>query len=74
MSSGSLTSRNLLFEQAASYKDSPDIAAALAASKTSRSAVYLTTKILAGNGDSASDCAADPNTALDGVRTALKNL
>ena len=61
-------------DTAVSYKDSPQIAAQLAAAAANRSALYLTTKILAGNGDHASDCAADPAVALAGVRGALQAL
>ena len=58
-------------DTAASYKNSPAIAAAIAGAQADRSKLYLTTKILAGNGDSDADCAADPSVALAAVQEAL---
>jgi len=61
-------------DTAVSYKDSPAIATGLAAAGVDRSAVYLTTKILAGNGDAPHDCAVDPEVALLAVKGALLDL
>eukprot|EP00936_MAST-01D_sp_MAST-1D-sp1_P000607 g607.t1 len=61
-------------DTAVSYKDSPDIAAGVATAGVDRSKLFITTKIMAGNGDAPHDCAADPDVALLAVKGALVDL
>ena len=42
--------------------------------KVKRADIYITTKVTAGCGSDVSACAADPDVAVESVKTSLKNL